>query len=100
MLRGTTGAPLRRQHIQRQPVMLKIGKQTALSAEKIIARAARFFGKGGEELGETSRNPCCIFFEGAGGYVSISIVDAKSHRMVDVETREFEYQAKKFLETL
>jgi hypothetical protein len=29
--------------------------------------------------------------------VSISIDDEKKHRMVDVETREFEYQAKKFL---
>jgi hypothetical protein len=32
--------------------------------------------------------------------VSISIYDEEKHRMVDVETREFEYQAKQFLGTL
>ena len=49
---------------------------------------------------EKERNPCCISFEGAGGYVAVSIVDEDNHRMVDVETREFEYQAKRFLERL
>ena len=80
--------------------MLKIAKQTGLVPEEIIDRASKFFGKGGEGLEETERNPCCISFEGVGGYVSILIDDAEKHRMVDIETREFEYQAKKFLATL
>ena len=49
---------------------------------------------------EKERNPCCISFEGVSGYVVVSIVDEDNHRMVDVETREFEYQAKRFLERL
>jgi hypothetical protein len=77
--------------------MLKIAKQTGLVPEEIIDRALKFFGKGGEGLEEKERNPCCISFEGGGGYVSISIDDAEKHRLVDVETREFEYQAKQFL---
>lgn len=32
--------------------------------------------------------------------MSITIYDEGNHRMVDVETREFEYQAKQFLVTL
>ncbi len=80
--------------------MIKIAKQTGLAPEKVIDRASKFFGKGGEGLEEKERNPCCISFEGGGGYVSISIYDEEKHRMVDVETREFEYQAKQFLETL
>ena len=80
--------------------MLKIAKQTGLVPEEIIDRASKFFGKGGEGLEEKERNPCCISFEGVGGYVSILIDDEEKHRMVDIETREFEYQAKKFLETL
>jgi hypothetical protein len=80
--------------------MLKIGKQTKLDREKVIERAAKFFGKDGEGLEEKERNPCCIEFEGVGGYVFVSIVDDEDgkKRTVDVETREFEYQAKQFLE--
>ena len=80
--------------------MIKIAKQTRLAPEKVIDRASRFFGKSGEGLEETERNLCCISFEGAGGYVSVLVVDEEKHRMVDVETREFEYQAKQFLGTL
>jgi hypothetical protein len=77
--------------------MLKIAKQTGLVPEEVIDRASKFFGKGGEGLEEKERNQCCISFEGGGGYVSISIDDEEKQRMVDVETREFEYQAKQFL---
>ena len=49
---------------------------------------------------ETQRNPCCISFEGAGGYVAVTVSDEEAQRIVDVETREFEYQAKRFLERL
>jgi hypothetical protein len=77
-----------------------ITRQTRLKPADIIDRASDYFGEGGEALEEKERNPCCISFEGGGGYVSISISDEEKHRMVDVETREFEYQAKRFLETL
>ena len=80
--------------------MLRIAKQTRLKPTDIIERASKFFGEGGERLEETERNICCISFEGAGGYVAVSVVDEDKHRMVDVETREFEYQAKRFLETI
>ena len=77
--------------------MIKIAKQTGLAPEEVIDRASKFFGKKGEGLEEKERNPCCISFEGAGGYVSISINEEEEKRIVDVETREFEYQAKQFL---
>ena len=53
--------------------MIKIAKQTGLAPEEIIDRASKFFGKGGEGLEEKERNPCCLSFEGAGGFVSITI---------------------------
>ncbi len=80
--------------------MIKITKQTKLAPEEVIDRAAKFFGKGGEGLEEKERNPCCLSFEGAGGYVSISIYEEEKHRMVELETREFEYQAKQFMKTI
>jgi hypothetical protein len=80
--------------------MIHLAKQTRLDPAAIIARASKFFGKGGEELTEIERNPCCIFFEGVGGHVAVSVVDEAKYRTVDVESREFEYQAKNFLEKL
>lgn len=80
--------------------VIKIAKQTRSTPEEVIDRASKFFGKGGAGLEEKDRNPCCVSFEGGGGYVSISIYDEEKHRMVEVESREYEYQAKRFLETL
>ena len=80
--------------------MLRIAKQTQLSPDEVISRASRFFGKGGQELEEKERNPCCISFGGSAGYVSISIANEEKRKIIEVKTREFEYQAKRFLETL
>jgi hypothetical protein len=80
--------------------MIRIAKQTRLAPVDTIERASKFFGKDGEGLTETERNLCCIYFEGVGGYVAVSVVDDAKHRTVEVETREFEYQAKGFLEKL
>jgi hypothetical protein len=80
--------------------MLHIAKKTRLNREEIINRASKYFGKNGEGLTETCRNLCSISFEGIGGYLSTSVTDESRFRMVDVETREFEYQAKRFLERI
>ena len=78
--------------------MLRISKKTRLQREEIIDRASEFFGKGGVGLDEKEKNLCCISFEGGGGYVSVLIADEEKRRVVDVETREYEYQVKQFLE--
>jgi hypothetical protein len=77
--------------------MIRIAKSTRLTSEDVIAKAVAYFGKQGEGLEEKERNHCCVSFEGAGGYVAVYVVDEDTGRMVDVETREFEYQAKQFL---
>jgi hypothetical protein len=80
--------------------MIRISKKSRLNPDEIIAKASRYFGKGGEGLDETERGPCCVSFSGAGGYVTVTVVEENNQREVDVESREFEYQAKRFLETL
>jgi hypothetical protein len=80
--------------------MIRISKKCRLSPAEIIARASRYFGKGGEGLDETERGPCCVSFSGAGGYVTVMVVEEKDQREVDVESREFEYHAKRFLESI
>jgi len=77
--------------------MLRMSKETRLSAEEIISVASDFFGKEGIGLEEKSRNSCCISFEGGGGHVSVTIGEGDSRQSVDVETREWEHQAKEFL---
>ena len=80
--------------------MIRISKETRLASPEILDQAAAFFGEQGLGLEEKERNPCCIAFEGGGGYVSVNIAEADDDRTVDVETREWEYQVKKFMEKL
>ena len=77
--------------------MLRISKQSRLNTDEIITKASHYFGKGGEGLDETERRPCCLSFSGAGGYVTVTVCEQSNKRKVEVETREFEYQAKHFL---
>jgi hypothetical protein len=80
--------------------MIRISKKSRLNPDEILAKACRYFGKGGEGLDETESGPCCISFSGAGGYVTVTVSEKTNQREVDVETREFEYQAKQFLGSL
>ena len=80
--------------------MLRISKQTKLKPQKILEQAANYFGEGGLGLKEKEQNPCCIYFEGVGCYISINILDEDKHREVEVESREWDYQAKRFLEKI
>jgi hypothetical protein len=77
--------------------MLRISKKSRVNPDEILERASRYFGKGGEGLEEIERGPCCISFEGAGGYVTVTVAKENDAVEVDVECREFEYQAKRFL---
>ena len=49
---------------------------------------------------EKDRTPCCVYFEGGGGYVLTTVFEEQQMRMVDVETREYDDQAKRFMELL
>jgi hypothetical protein len=80
--------------------MLRISKKIRMNTDEILGKASRYFGKGGEGLDETERSHCCISFSGAGGYVTVAVTEKANQREVDVETREFEYQAKQFLGSL
>ena len=80
--------------------MIRISKKSRLNPAEILEKASHYFGKGGEGLDETESGPCCISFSGAGGYVTVTVSEKTNQREVDVETREFEYQAKQFLGSL
>ena len=80
--------------------MIRIEKSTRLTPTEIIDKAAAYFGDDGEGLAQKERGKCCVSFEGGGVYVAVSVADDLKRRVVDVESREFEYQVKKFLNTI
>jgi len=78
--------------------MIKLSVTTKLNNEKIIEKAVDFFGnKNGLKV--TEQGDCCASFEGAGGYVRVDISENEK-KEVTVESREHEYLAKKFVESL
>lgn len=77
--------------------MLRISKTSMLNQGEILTKASSYFGKGGEGLGEAERGYCRISFSGAGGFVTVTVCEKAKEREVEVVTREFEYQAKRFL---
>ena len=80
--------------------MIRIEKTSRMTTDEIIHRACTFFGEGGEGLKQTSRQDCCVSFAGGGAHVSVFVAGENTHRTVEVESRELEYQAKRFLESV
>ena len=80
--------------------MIRITKETTYSTDEVMRRASDFFGPKGLGLEEKARNACCRCFEGGGGYVLITVIAGEGKRNVDIEAREWDYQVKKFLETI
>ena len=78
--------------------MIRIEKETRLATADVLSRASAFFGKPGLGLEEGAANPCCASFEGGGGYVLVSVMEEPKRRAVTVEAREWEHQARQFLE--
>ena len=80
--------------------MIRIAKTSRLTTGEIIHRACTFFGEGGEGLKQTSRHDCCVSFAGGAAHVTVSVAGENTHRTVEVESQEFEYQARRFLESV
>jgi hypothetical protein len=81
--------------------MLKISTETKLKPEEVIEKAIRFFGpNGGYGLQVTEQTDSSVCFEGGGGGIEVvACVEEKGTR-VDVVSREWDYQAKEFMEKL
>jgi hypothetical protein len=76
--------------------MLKIAKESKLKPEEVIKKAKEYFGKGyGLEVKE--EEDCYLYLEGGGGSVSINTATGKKGSSVDIESREWDYQTKEFL---
>ena len=75
---------------------MRYGLETKLSTTEILNRAERYFGEGGLGLEVTSHDDCCISLAGGGGHVTVTVTEGDK-TSIDVETREWDYQVKKFM---
>jgi hypothetical protein len=77
--------------------MLSITKESKLKPEEVVQRAVKFFGPEGLGLKMVEQDKCNAVFEGGGGYMKVMAATSTKGSKVDVETREWESQAKDFL---
>ncbi len=80
--------------------MLNIETTTKLNPEETIKRAVKFFGPQGYGLEITGQAACCVEFKGGGGGVAVSAAAKGKGSTVTFESREWDYQVKKFIETI
>jgi hypothetical protein len=76
--------------------MMRYGTDTKLTTSEVLDKSAEYFGEGGLGLEVESRDECCISLVGGGGHVTVTVVEGDK-TSVDVETREWDYQVKKFI---
>jgi hypothetical protein len=79
--------------------MARYSVKTKLSPEEAIKKATAYFGEGGLGLESVEQDPCCVYFTGGGGHVSVTAgtVEGKKETTVTLETREWDYHVKRFM---
>ena len=80
--------------------MARYGVESRLKPEEVITKAREYFGESGLGLSATDRDPCCVYFEGGGGHVSVTASEGDEKTQVDLETREWDYQVKHFMDEI
>jgi len=75
---------------------MRYGADTKLSTSEVLDKAEKYFGPEGLGLGVTSRDDCCVSLAGGGGHVTVTVTEGEKTSL-DVETKEWDYQVKKFL---
>jgi len=77
--------------------MLKIARESKLKPEELIKKATEFFGPKGYGLVVSEEDACNVYLVGGGGSVRVNAAATKKGSSVDIESVEWDYQAKEFL---
>ena len=80
--------------------MARYSTETRLSPEQAIQKAIVYFGQGGLGLEVTEQNPCNVTFVGGGGHVSVMVSTGEKKTTVELETREWDYHVKRFMQEI
>ncbi len=65
---------------------------------KIIDQALKFFGPAGEGLDVKEQQENRLYFQGSGGYILVQASETAQGSEVELETREWDYSVKRFME--
>ena len=76
--------------------MLSLEVQTKETSENVMKKFKDYFGEGGLGLELTSDTAGCLTFEGGGGFVTASVCSEESGTKIQLETREWDHQVKRF----
>lgn len=74
--------------------------ETKQNPEEAIKTAVAYFGEGGLGLKTEEQGACCAYFEGGGGFVRITASAGEKRTRVNLETREWDYHVKKFMQKI
>jgi hypothetical protein len=80
--------------------MIKISKESKLKPKEVIERAVAFFGPKGYGLELKEEDECNAYLEGGGGSVRVSAATTQKGSSVDIESVEWDYQSKQFLDKI
>ena len=71
---------------------------TRLSPHEALQCAIDHFGAQGVGLQVMDKNDACVTFEGGGGHVSIVACPRDTKTALDIETREWDYAVRQFMQ--
>jgi hypothetical protein len=79
--------------------MILLGKESKLSAAQVLEKAVKFFGPDGVGLEVRHWDAANVQMVGSGGYVAVRAQPQPDLHMssVEIESREWEYDAERFL---
>lgn len=81
--------------------MARYSVATDKSPQEVVEQAIEYFGPEGVGLEMTEQeDPCCAHFVGGGGYVSVGATEQEKETSVELETREWEYHVKRFMQKI
>jgi hypothetical protein len=80
--------------------MARYGVETNLDVEEVLEKAVEFFGPDGLGLEVGTRTDAAVSFVGGGGHVAVVVCPTDSGSELDLETREWDYQVKEFMQQL
>jgi hypothetical protein len=71
---------------------------TKLSPPEALQRAIEHFGTQGVGLQLVDQSEACVSFAGGGGHVSVVACSGDSKTTLDIETREWDYAVRHFMQ--
>jgi hypothetical protein len=80
--------------------MIRMSVKTKLKPEEVVRRAVNFFGPGGQGLEVTNKSAGYVCLEGGGGGVEVITSGEAKGASVELVSREWDYQAKEFLDNI